>query len=581
MYPCASTTAGNGPRPVGTFRTPEIVYDSSPRSVVELLRKVTSYDVYAAVRSRTAPRRSRSPRWRCSASPGTETGFGAGSLGAGSLVAGGLVAGSAGGSSVVADGVGRVVGAAAPSSDPPPPEQPASRTAPSTRLISVRHRVRIAHLQGRPPSGLHGSRGDPPSPTGGRDRSCRTRGVTARRRPRWSELRPLLRPTGVQLDRTGRRLARAASVDDLRSLARRRAPRAVFDYTDGAAGQEIALRRAREAFGRVEFRPRVLNDVSDVDTSTTILGRPSALPLVLAPTGFTRMMHTEGEPAVARVAARVGIPYALSTMGTTSVEDLAAGSPDARLWFQLYLWRDRGASRDFVERARDAGYEALMLTVDTPVPGARLRDVRNGLTIPPTLSMRTFAEGATHPGWWFDLLTTEPLEFASLNRFEGTVAELVGRMFDPSITMADLTWLRSVWPGSLVVKGVQHVDDARAVVDAGADAVVVSSHGGRQLDRAPVPLESLAGVVDAVGDRAEVYVDSGILSGSDLVAAVALGARAGLVGRAYLYGLMAGGERGVQRAAEILKAEVATTMALLGVTRVEDLGRDHVRLRPC
>ena len=383
----------------------------------------------------------------------------------------------------------------------------------------------------------------------------------------------------MQLNRTERRLARAASVADLRLLARRRAPRAVFDYTDGAAGEEIALRRSREAFGRVEFQSRVLRDVSNVDTSTTILGRPSALPLVFAPTGFTRMMHTEGEPAVARVAARVGIPYALSTMGTTSIEGLAAAAPGGRLWFQLYLWRDREASRDFVERAREAGYEALMLTVDTPVPGARLRDVRNGLTIPPSLSMRTFAEGVLHPAWWFDLLTTEALEFASLNRFEGTVAELVGRMFDPSITMADLSWLRSVWPGPLVVKGIQHVDDARAVVDAGADAVVVSNHGGRQLDRAPIPLEALADVVDAVGDRAEVYVDGGILSGSDLVAAVALGARAGLVGRAYLYGLMAGGERGVQRAADILHAEVTTTLALLGVTRVEDLCRDHVRLR--
>ena len=403
--------------------------------------------------------------------------------------------------------------------------------------------------------------------------------MTARSWPRWSELQGVFRPAGVQLNRTERRLARAASVADLRLLARRRAPRAVFDYTDGAAGEEIALRRSRQAFGRVEFRSRVLRDVSNVDTSTTILGRPSALPLVFAPTGFTRMMHTEGEPAVARVAARVGIPYALSTMGTTSIEGLAAAAPAGRLWFQLYLWRDREASRDFVERARDAGYEALMLTVDTPVPGARLRDVRNGLTIPPSLSMRTVAEGVLHPAWWFDLLTTEALEFASLNRFEGTVAELVGRMFDPSITMADLSWLRAVWPGPLVVKGVQHVEDARAVVDAGADGVVVSNHGGRQLDRAPVPLEALADVVDAVGDRAEVYVDGGILSGSDLVAAVALGARAGLVGRAYLYGLMAGGERGVQRAADILLAEVTTTMALLGVTRVEDLCRDHVRLR--
>src|SRR4051812_38272135 len=420
---------------------------------------------------------------------------------------------------------------------------------------------------------MRSARRDQPGP------SCRTARVTARSWPRWSELQPLLRPAGVQLDRTERRLARAASVADLRLLARRRAPRAVFDYTDGAAGEELSLQRSRQAFARVEFQPRVLRNVSDVDPSTTILGRPSALPLVFAPTGFTRMMHTEGEPAIARVARRVGIPYALSTMGTPSVEALAAEAPGARLWFQLYLLRDRAANRDFVERAREAGYEALVLTVDTAVPGARLRDVRNGLTIPPTLTLRTFAEGVLHPAWWFDLLTTDALEFASLNRFEGTVAELVGRMFDPSVTMADVSWLRSVWPGSLVVKGIQHVDDARAVVDAGADAVVVSNHGGRQLDRSPTPLESLPGVVDAVGDRAEVYVDGGILSGSDLVAAVALGARAGLVGRAYLYGLMAGGERGVQKTADILRAEVITTLGLLGVTRVEDLCRDHVRLR--
>ena len=403
--------------------------------------------------------------------------------------------------------------------------------------------------------------------------------MTTRRRPRWSELQEVLRPARVPLHATDRRLARAASISDLRRLARRRAPRAVFDYTDGAAGEELSLSRSREAYSRVEFSPRVLQDVSGVDTTTTILGKPSAAPWAFAPTGFTRMMHTEGESAVGRVAARTGIPYALSTMGTTSIEQLAAAAPDARRWFQLYLWRDRGASRDFVVRAQAAGYEALVLTVDTPVAGPRLRDVRNGLTIPPTLSLRTLAEGSLHPAWWWDLLTTEPLEFASLHRFEGTVAELIGTMFDPAASMADLSWLREAWDGPLVVKGIQTVADARAVVDAGADALVVSNHGGRQLDRAPVPLEVLPSIVDAVSDRAEVYVDGGILSGSDIVAAVALGARAALVGRAYLYGLMAGGERGVQRAAEILQQEVTSTLALLGVSRVSDLGRDHVRLR--
>ncbi len=403
--------------------------------------------------------------------------------------------------------------------------------------------------------------------------------MTTRRRPRWSELQEVLRPARVPLHATDRRLARAASIADLRRLARRRAPRAVFDYTDGAAGEELSLSRSREAYSRVEFSPRVLQDVSGVDTSTTILGKPSAAPWAFAPTGFTRMMHTEGESAVGRVAALMGIPYALSTMGTTSIEQLAAAAPDARRWFQLYLWRDREASRDFVVRAQAAGYEALVLTVDTPVAGPRLRDVRNGLTIPPTLSLRTLAEGSSHPAWWWDLFTTEPLEFASLHRFEGTVAELVGTMFDPAASMADLTWLREAWDGPLVVKGIQSVADARAVVDAGADALVVSNHGGRQLDRAPVPLEVLPSVVDTVGDEAEVYVDGGILSGSDIVAAVALGARAALVGRAYLYGLMAGGERGVQRAAQILQQEVTSTLALLGVSRVSDLGRDHVHLR--
>jgi L-lactate dehydrogenase (cytochrome) len=397
--------------------------------------------------------------------------------------------------------------------------------------------------------------------------------------PRWSELAPLLKPRGVPLDPTDRRLSGAASIHDLRSLARRRAPRAVFDYTDGAAGDELSLSRSRAAFARVEFLPRVLQDVSSIDTSTTILGRPSAAPLVFAPTGFTRMMHTDGEPAVARVASRVGIPYALSTMGTTSIERLADAVPEARRWFQLYLWRDREASLDFVMRARQAGYEALVLTVDTPVPGPRLRDVRNGLTIPPSLSARTFAEGALHPGWWFDLLTTEPLEFASLNRFGGTVAELAARMFDPAASVADVSWLRSVWDGPLIVKGVTTVADARTAVDAGADALVVSNHGGRQLDRAPTPIEVLPAVVDAVGERVEVYVDGGVMSGADVVAAVASGARAALVGRAYLYGLMAGGERGVQRAADILTTEITGTLGLLGVPRVRDLRRDQVRMR--
>ncbi len=404
--------------------------------------------------------------------------------------------------------------------------------------------------------------------------------MVVRRVPRWSEVSELVRPRVLPGDAVDRRLARAATVADLRELARRTVPRAVFDYTDGAAGAEISLRRSREAFRRVEFCPSVLRDVSVVDPGTTVLGAPSALPFALAPTGFTRLMHTAGERAVVRVAERAGIPYGLSTMGTTSLEDVAAAAPGARRWFQLYLWRDREASAGLVERARVAGYEALVLTVDTPVAGPRLRDVRNGFTIPPALSLRTMANAARHPRWWIDLLTTEPLEFASLHSWGGTVAELADRVFEPAATLADLRALRTAWPAALVVKGIQGAEDARAVVDAGADAVVVSNHGGRQLDRAPTPLEQLPAVVQAVGDRAEVYLDGGILDGADIVAAVAMGARACLVGRAYLYGLMAGGERGVQRAVDLLAAEVRRTLQLLGVPTIAELTPDRVRLRP-
>ena len=362
-------------------------------------------------------------------------------------------------------------------------------------------------------------------------------------------------------------------------MAKRRTPRAVFDYTDGGAGREVGLRRSRAAFDRVEFVPSVLRDVSSVDVSTTVLGRPAALPLVLAPTGFTRMMNHQGEPAVGRAAARAGVPYALSTMGTTSPERLAAEAPDARRWFQLYLWRDRAASTEIVRRAAENGYEALVLTVDTPVGGLRLRDVRNGMTIPPALTARTILDGARHPSWWVDLLTTEPLEFASLNSFAGTVSDLASQVFDPSATLADVRWLRDTWSGPLIVKGLLTVDDAVAAVDAGADGVVVSNHGGRQLDQSPTPLEQLPAIAESIGDRAEVYVDGGVLSGSDVMAAVALGARAVLVGRAYLYGLMAGGEAGVDRVLEILRREMITAMQLTGVTSVAELTKERVRLR--
>ncbi|MBY4130188.1 alpha-hydroxy-acid oxidizing protein [Rhodococcus fascians] len=403
---------------------------------------------------------------------------------------------------------------------------------------------------------------------------------TVRRRlPRWREVSPLLKFDTPGLDFTARRLRNASTIEDLRLAAKRRTPRSVFDYVDGAAEQEVSIGRARSAFANVEFQPRILRDVAAVSPSVDVLGAEAALPMVLAPTGFTRMMHHEGELAVAAAAARAGIPYVLSTMGTTGLEDVRALAPGSRQWFQLYLWKDRDASERLVERALAADYEAIVLTVDTPVGGARMRDIRNGLTIPPTLTLRTLGGMAVHPAWWFNVLSTEPLEFASLSSFDGTVEELVGKMFDPSAVVQDLVWLRSRWPRKLVVKGIQSVEDARMVTDLGADALVVSNHGGRQLDRAPTPLELLPRIVDAVGDRCEVLIDTGVQTGADLVAARAMGASAAMVGRAYLYGLMAGGEAGVTRALEIFRTETVRTLQLLGVADARDLGREHAKIR--
>ena len=403
--------------------------------------------------------------------------------------------------------------------------------------------------------------------------------MASRRLPRWAELQPLLHPRPVEADPVRRRLNRARTIGDLRAVSARLVPRAVFDYADGGAEAEISLRRARASFARAEFHPRVLQDVSAIDTSTTVLGRRWPLPFALAPTGFTRLMHHGGELAAARAAQRAGVTFALSTMGTASIEEVAAAAPAAAKWFQLYVWRDRAAGKDLIQRAQAAGYEALLLTVDTPVGGARLRDVRNGFSVPPALTPRTVLNAARHPGWWVNLLTTEPLTFASLHSWQGTIADLVDTMFDPSVTFDDIEWLRASWPGPLLVKGIQTVADARAAADHGADGIVVSTHGGRQLDRAAAPLEVLAPIVDAVGDRVEVLLDTGILSGGDIVAALALGARACLVGRAFLYGLMAGGERGVDRSISILAAELSRTLQLLGARSVADLDRSHVTLR--
>jgi L-lactate dehydrogenase (cytochrome) len=400
--------------------------------------------------------------------------------------------------------------------------------------------------------------------------------VVKRRMPKVRDLAPLIRFRKPQLDRVQRRLDGAQTIHDLRLLARRRTPRAAFDYTDGAAEDEISLRRARQAFRDIEFHPTILRDVSAARTDWQVLGGHVAMPFAIAPTGFTRLMHTEGELAGARVAAAAGIPFALSTLGTASIEDVAAAVPQGRKWFQLYMWRDRDRSMALVRRAAEAGFDTLLATVDVPVAGARLRDVRNGMSIPPALTLRTVFDAALRPHWWFDLMTTEPLSFASLDRWSGTVGQYLDTMFDPSLTFDDLAWIKSQWPGKLVVKGIQTLDDARAVVDLGVDGIVLSNHGGRQLDRAPVPFHLLPVVARQLGAHTEILVDTGIMSGADIVAAVALGARCTLVGRAYLYGLMAGGEAGVRRAVEILSGQLTRTMKLLGVSCLEELSPKHV-----
>lgn len=394
--------------------------------------------------------------------------------------------------------------------------------------------------------------------------------------PRVRDLAPLLQFKKPQFDRTRRRLDAALTIEDLRRIAKRRTPKAAFDYTDGAAEDELSIARARQAFRDIEFHPTILRDVTEVTAGWDVLGQPVALPFGIAPTGFTRLMHTAGEIAGARAAASAGIPFSLSTLGTTAIEDLVAAAPQGRKWFQLYMWRDRERSMELVRRAADAGFDTMLVTVDVPVAGARLRDVRNGMSIPPALTVRTVLDAVPHPHWWFDLLTTEPLSFASLDRWSGTVGEYLNTMFDPSVTFDDLAWIKSRWPGKLVVKGIQTLDDARAVVDRGVDGIVLSNHGGRQLDRAPVPFHLLPAVARELGGDTEILVDTGIMSGADIVAAIALGARCTLVGRAYLYGLMAGGEAGVRRAIDILQSGIIRTMGLLGVTCLQELSPRHV-----
>ncbi|WP_404373714.1 alpha-hydroxy-acid oxidizing protein [Kytococcus sedentarius] len=400
-----------------------------------------------------------------------------------------------------------------------------------------------------------------------------------RQLPNPRELAPLVRFSKPTLNRTTARLAKAADIADVRRIARRVTPTGPFDYVDGAANSEESMRRNTEAYRNLELRPTVLRDVGEVDLSTEVFGQRSELPVGLAPTGFTRMMHAAGEPAVARAAQSAGVPYTLSTMGTTAIEDLAAQVPDARRWFQLYSWReDRDRARGLVERAQENGYDTLMVTVDTATGGLRYRDHRNGMTIPPQLTARTLVDASYRPRWWFDFLTTEPLRFATLSSSAGDSMDVIMKTFDPTLSWADIEWIREVWSGPLLVKGIQTPSDAQRALDAGCDGVYLSNHGGRQLDRAPVPLAELPGIREVLGPDVPIIVDSGITSGVDVLGALALGADFTMIGRAYLYGLMAGGQRGVERVLDILRAELQVGMQLLGVRSVDELGPQHVRL---
>jgi len=395
--------------------------------------------------------------------------------------------------------------------------------------------------------------------------------------PKPSELAPLLKFSLPTLRRKKRRLEKAYTIWDLRDIAKKRTPIGPFDYTDGSAESEVSLERARQAYRDLEFIPSILKDVSTADLTRTALGETFAMPVGIAPTGFTRMMQTEGEIAGARAAEKYGIPFTLSTLGTTTIEDVVAAAPEGRNWFQLYMWKDREGSMALVERAKRAGVKNLMLTVDVPAAGQRIRDYRNGLTVPPRLTAGTVINAIPRPAWWINFLTTPSIEFASMKNWEGTVGELLDYMFDPTMTWEDLKWIRKQWDGTLTVKGIQNLEDAKMAAKLGADAILLSNHGGRQLDRAPIMLHLLSDIKKEFKKDYEIHIDTGIMHGADVLAAVALGAQYTYVGRAYLYGLMAGGQDGVERALEIMRTQMVRNMKLLGVNSLDELTPKHVR----
>jgi len=374
-------------------------------------------------------------------------------------------------------------------------------------------------------------------------------------------------------------LSKVVLIHDFKEIAARKVPKAVYDYVEGGAHQEVSLQRSADAFSRVEFQPNVLCDISKIDTTVEIFGKRISIPVIFAPTGYTRLMHHSGEIAVAEIAKKNNLIYCLSTMGTTAPDELALAVPNARLWFQFYLMKDRDASVKMIQRAQKHGFEVLILTVDTPVSGIRARDIRNGLTIPPRIGIKTLFDMAKKPRWWLNLLTTAPLEFAAFRGYNEPLAQIAAKIYDSSLNYDDVTWLRTVWNGPIIVKGVQSISDAEKLADIGVTAIVLSNHGGRQLDKGPVILELLPKVVEKVGHRIDVFVDGGFMTGQDVVAAIAFGAKAVLVGRAYLYGIMAAGSDGVQKVVDILSSEISNTMALMGVSSISEIKPEHVKLR--
>ena len=396
--------------------------------------------------------------------------------------------------------------------------------------------------------------------------------------PNLRELSALLKFELPTIKRRQRRLQQALTIWDLREIAKKRTPQGPFDYTDGAAESEVSLERSRQAFLDIEFQPNILQDVSNVSLSRTSLGNVFDMPVGIAPTGFTRMMQAEGERAGARAAEKFRIPFTLSTLGTTAIEEVVKAAPSGTNWFQLYMWKDREASMALVERAAKAGVKNLMLTVDVPAAGARLRDTYNGMTVPPKLTAKTIMNAIPRPEWVWNFLTTPPLQFAAMNKWDGTVGELLDFMFDPTMTFDDLKWVREQWKGTLTVKGVQTLEDAKRCAEYGIDAVLLSNHGGRQLDRAEVPFHILVQIRKELKSEIEIHLDTGIMHGGDVLAAIAHGAQFTYVGRAYLYGLMAGGQEGVERTMEILKGQMFRSMKLIGVSSLEELEPKHVKI---